>query len=243
MICPSCGTTVDAGATICPKCNASLTAGTAGTANIASAMPYVAELPRTSGLAIAGFVTSFFCGVVGLVLSIIGLNQAKRSNGRIRGSGLAIAGIVISAVNLVFGMLAAVAIPAFMDYMHKAKSSEADLRLNMIGRHAKRVSVEDGKLPIGRAPLTPAAACCGQRNNKCQPNPADWATPEWQKLEFEISEPGFYQYSWTGDGNTFDADAVGDLDCDTQMATYHLHIEMIDGNPVQTITKPPHGVY
>jgi hypothetical protein len=53
----------------------------------------------TNGMAIAGFVLAFFCSLLGLIFSIIGLNQAKaRGQG---GQGLAIAGIVISLLGLV----------------------------------------------------------------------------------------------------------------------------------------------
>src|SRR5262245_8984057 len=75
--------------------------------------------PRTSGLAIAGFVCSFFCGLVGLILSIMGRSECKRSGGQVQGAGLALAGIIISSISLFFGVigvLAAIAIPAFMDY-------------------------------------------------------------------------------------------------------------------------------
>lgn len=59
----------------------------------------------TSGMAIAGFVLSFFCGLLGLIFSIMGLNEVKRSNGQLGGGGLATAGIVISIVNIVIGLL------------------------------------------------------------------------------------------------------------------------------------------
>ena len=61
---------------------------------------------KTNGLAIAGFVVSLVsllcCGyisIVGLILSIVGLNKSKETNS---GKGLAIAGIIISAIALVF---------------------------------------------------------------------------------------------------------------------------------------------
>ncbi len=59
----------------------------------------------TSGMAIAGFVLSFFCGLLGLIFSIMGLNEVKRSNGQLGGHGLATAGIIISIVNMVVGLL------------------------------------------------------------------------------------------------------------------------------------------
>jgi hypothetical protein len=62
----------------------------------------------TSGMAIAGFVLSFFCGLLGLIFSIIGYNECKASDGRIGGEGLALAGIIISIVTLLLGILMAI---------------------------------------------------------------------------------------------------------------------------------------
>lgn len=60
---------------------------------------------RTSGMAIAGFVLSFICGLLGLIFSIIGYNEVKRNNGMVTGGGLALAGIIISIIQLVGGVL------------------------------------------------------------------------------------------------------------------------------------------
>ena len=49
---------------------------------------------RWNGMAIAGFVCSFFISIVGLILSIIGLKQIKERNEK--GHGLALAGVIIS---------------------------------------------------------------------------------------------------------------------------------------------------
>jgi hypothetical protein len=67
-------------------------------------------MQRASGLAIAGFVLSFFCSVLGLIFSIIGYNECKQSNGTVTGEGLALAGIIISIISLLLGiaMLASV---------------------------------------------------------------------------------------------------------------------------------------
>ena len=53
---------------------------------------------QCNGFAIAGFVCSFFTSIIGLIFSIIGLNQIKRQGGK--GKGLAIAGIIISVAKL-----------------------------------------------------------------------------------------------------------------------------------------------
>lgn len=58
------------------------------------------EKKRTNSICIIGFVLAFVSSFAGLVLSIIGLIQAKRVEEG--GSGLAIAGIVISALKMIF---------------------------------------------------------------------------------------------------------------------------------------------
>ena len=65
--------------------------------------PNVSHSGNKNGIAIAGFVCSivgfFTCGVtsiVGLILSIIGLNKSKESDGN--GKGMAVAGIVLSSI-------------------------------------------------------------------------------------------------------------------------------------------------
>jgi hypothetical protein len=64
-----------------------------------------------NGLAIAGFICSFFFAVVGLILSIVGLSQINKDNER--GKGLAIAGIVISGVSMFVGVIIAIAMVVF----------------------------------------------------------------------------------------------------------------------------------
>lgn len=58
---------------------------------------------NTNTMAILGFIFSFFVSIVGLIFSIIALKQIKEKNEE--GKGLATAGLVISIVKLVFGIL------------------------------------------------------------------------------------------------------------------------------------------
>jgi hypothetical protein len=104
MFCPSCAYQNPDGAAICAACGTSLPTGAPAFAAPGGYGGYAPPLAqrRTSGMAIAGFVLSFFCGVLGLIFSIIGYNECKRSLGRIEGHGLALAGIIISIVSLAF---------------------------------------------------------------------------------------------------------------------------------------------
>ncbi|HEX7836358.1 MAG TPA: DUF4190 domain-containing protein [Kofleriaceae bacterium] len=205
--------------------------------------PYMPRATRTSGLAIAGFVCSFFCGVLGLILSILGRNECKRSGGTVGGEGLALAGIIISSVMLVFGfgIIATVSIPAFMDYTKRAKSVEADLYLMRLQRSAKRYAVEHNAFPRGSAPLTPATPCCAGPGGRCS-DPQSWATPEWRELDFQIDEPHRFQYSYESDGKTFTAHAVGDVKCDGHAVRYELRGTLDgSGNSTFSLTAPPMG--
>ena len=51
--------------------------------------------------------------------------------------------IELMIVVAIIGILAAVAIPAFMDYMKRSKKTEASLQLNKIGKNSKRAYMEN----------------------------------------------------------------------------------------------------
>lgn len=196
--------------------------------------------PRTSGLAIAGFICAFVCSPLGFILSLLGYNQVKSSRGQLKGSGFAVAGMAISGALFVVGILATVAVPAFINYMKKAKTTEAQLQLNKLGKNAKVYFVTTAEFPIFDQPLTPPASCCST-GGKCPVSPSAWQTPAWQAMDFEIDEPHLYRYSFKGTKDAFEATAVGDLDCDGVEATYHLHVTTQSGNPVMSIDPPSNG--
>ena len=60
---------------------------------------------RLSGLAVAGFIFSFIFALGGLILSIRASRDIADSNGHLRGSGLATAGVFISLANMLIGLL------------------------------------------------------------------------------------------------------------------------------------------
>jgi hypothetical protein len=64
---------------------------------------------RTSGMAIAGFVLSFFCGLLGLIFSILGYNECKKQPGIVTGEGFAVAGIIISICTMLISIAVALA--------------------------------------------------------------------------------------------------------------------------------------
>ena len=96
--CQNCGTQLDDNAYVCPTCGM-------------RAEPVHAPVPTstTNTFAIVGFILSFFMPLLGLIFSIIGLNKVKECNS---GKGLAVAGIIISAVEWLIGIILVIAIVA-----------------------------------------------------------------------------------------------------------------------------------
>jgi prepilin-type N-terminal cleavage/methylation domain-containing protein len=151
--------------------------------------------------------------------------------------------IELMIVVAIIGILAAVAIPAFMDYMKRSKKTEASLQLNKIGKNAKRVYSETSSYTVGTAAALPGkpgpGGCCGTANNHCPPVPATFAAdPVWKALDFQVDEESLFIYDYTGAAATFTAKATGDLDCDGTEIIYTLAGTASSGNPAVTLTEP-----
>ena len=106
-------------------------------------MPRVAVAPRTSGMAITSLVlgcASFMCwmftGLPAVILGIIALRQINRSNGQIKGDGLAIGGIVTGAVSsfLILPVMIALLLPA-------VQAAREAARRNMSLNNMKQISI------------------------------------------------------------------------------------------------------
>jgi prepilin-type N-terminal cleavage/methylation domain-containing protein len=167
--------------------------------------------------------------------------------------------IELMIVVAIIGILAAVAIPAFLEYMKRAKTGEAVLNLNKIGKAAKRVKGEIGSYPDVDGALLPTGAktCCGGTggvkgkagatvNNKCTADPDKFIDgAAWQALEYSLDEASVYNYSYAkGGGNSFTATAYGDADCDTSIATFTMNGYLTTaGNAAVDIVVPPAGTY
>jgi prepilin-type N-terminal cleavage/methylation domain-containing protein len=155
--------------------------------------------------------------------------------------------IELMIVVAIIGILAAVAIPAFMDYIKRSKKTEAALQLNKIGKNAKRVYSETSAYVVGIAaqlPLTPGGVggCCGGGGttaNHCAANPAAFAVePTWKALDFQIDEDNLFLYDYTGTATAFTALATGDLDCDGTPIVYTLTGTALNGNPAVNLVEP-----
>jgi prepilin-type N-terminal cleavage/methylation domain-containing protein len=152
--------------------------------------------------------------------------------------------IELMIVVAIIGILAAVAIPMFMDSMKKAKKTEVVVQLDKIGKRATEEYATNATFPTAAAALTPAANCCTQNvggKRKCAVVGADWSTPEWRALDFSLDKEFQFQYSYTpgGGGSTFNALGIGDMDCDGTPITYSLDGATNSGTPTTKLYEPP----
>jgi len=116
---------------------------------------------KTLGLAIASLVLGCLfiipclgpvCGLTAIILGIIALNTISKNQDTLKGNGLAIAGIVLGAVGMVFaiiGLLAAIAIPNLLRARMVADESTAKATVRTIATAAETYAVvNNGQYPV-----------------------------------------------------------------------------------------------
>lgn len=152
--------------------------------------------------------------------------------------------IELMIVVAIIGVLAAVAIPAFMQYIRKAKTAEPREHVRRIYEQARVYYFETygAATALGNiahqfpatVQMTPVSTCCqpdGQ--NKCAASAAQWTEPTWVALHFSMDDPHYYRYEFisagTGTGATFTARASGDLDCDGIESTFEMYGIVLTG--------------
>ncbi len=112
MFCHNCGKEIDDNAFVCPHCgvivgNKDAANGTnANSANTNATNGTNAQTTGSNTIATVGFVLSFFIAIAGLICSIIGYRNAPQYGGK--GKGLALAGIIISAVSMAIALISVI---------------------------------------------------------------------------------------------------------------------------------------
>ncbi len=147
--------------------------------------------------------------------------------------------IELMIVVAIIGILAAVAIPAFMDYMKKSKKTEASLQLNKIAKNNKAYYITNAGYVETAGAILPGAAgdACTGPNKKFAT--VDWSTEDgWKDLDFQIDEPNLFSYTYIAGSTLATAYAIGDLDCDKTLISYTLDMKAENGNPKMSITEP-----
>ncbi len=158
--------------------------------------------------------------------------------------------IELMIVVAIIGILAAVAIPAFMKYIKKSKTSEAREFVKKIYDGARSYWMDPNtpagsmvptppQFPASATGFTPTSGCCaidGGGNEKCTPIAAMWDSTSadgdtWTALHFSVDDPHYYVYNYVSakgvagavDGtHNFTALAQGNLDCDGVFSTFSM---------------------
>ena len=157
--------------------------------------------------------------------------------------------IELMIVVAIIGILAAVAIPAFLNYMKKAKTSEATLNIDRIYEGA--VSYFDSEhvaqgvtgsimqhcLPSATGFTPPVTALSGEKFIASS-YMTSFGTDSWKALDYAPADNFYYAYNFSGDaasgttvddGEEFFAQAQGDLDGDGELSLFERAARVISG--------------
>ena len=121
--------------------------------------------------------------------------------------------IELMIVVAIIGILAAVAIPGFMQYIKSSKTSEAKTNLNSLGKGAisffeaehyskDGMSATSKQYPVGDAALGKPASqtTIGIKYDPTKEDNIDDEKKLWGDLNFEIKSPIYYYYVYNGVG-------------------------------------------
>ena len=147
--------------------------------------------------------------------------------------------VELMIVVAIIGILASIAMPAFSRYVKKSRTAEAVGQLNRIWMGSVTYYEADhfqqtatGSLALARqfpGPSSEALAgggldCCGQPGDKCPGGDGGFEGAVWQALDFSLADPYSYKPNYTSAGTgaaaTFQAETVGNLDCDATRSSF-----------------------
>ena len=150
--------------------------------------------------------------------------------------------IELMIVVAIIGILAAVAIPAFLKFIRKSKTSESGINIKAIGdgavswfdaehadangspisKHFPNTSSPTGITDIGA--LVPSTAPCTGGNPLYVRDSARWESEPWKSLKFGINKAHYFRYQYqptgTATASVFTVWAYANLDCDGTESTY-----------------------
>ena len=149
--------------------------------------------------------------------------------------------IELMIVVAIIGILAAVAIPAFLEYMKSGKASEVDLSLNRIAKSGKTYRVRTGGFPAATDDAaTPGTGSCATADHMYAAG--SFVAPaggNFELIEFQVEDKFRFDYANTGGAAAFTATGTADTDCDGGgLTTAQVDLTMdAQGNPLAAFSK------
>ncbi len=152
--------------------------------------------------------------------------------------------IELMIVVAIIGILAAVAIPAFLKFIRKSKTSEANINVKSIGdgavswfdaehadangtpivKHFPNTLSPTGATGVGAQ--VPGAAPCATGNPLYTKDSGRWESEPWKSLKFGINKAHYFRYQYlpssTATSASFTVWARANLDCDGTESTYSV---------------------
>jgi prepilin-type N-terminal cleavage/methylation domain-containing protein len=130
--------------------------------------------------------------------------------------------IELMIVVVIIGILAAIAIPAYQDFITRSKIAEANSNLGVI-KTGETIAFEESQVNssggyqakqyVNVNNAQPAAVPAGSKAT------GDFSAAGWKAISFAVGDPLYFQYNvvagGVGNASTYRATATGDLDGDT----------------------------
>lgn len=141
-----------------------------------------------------------------------------------------------SALLPLLGVSSAIAVPAFIKYMRKAKTSEAIDVMDKLYKGAAvyyaepRLDAAGNRMPCAFPPsgAFTGGTCCQYPDQRCPDNPDAWNGSPWKELRFQLDGQHNFRYEFKSEGFGPTAKATilayGDLDCDGIESTFTMEV-------------------
>lgn len=157
--CHTCGNELPPGSMTCPRCQT-----VAAQPPTIGGPPFPTGQAQTSGLAITSLVLGIFffilpAAILGIILGHIARSQIRDSAGRIKGAGMALAGLVLGYVGvsiIPLLIIAAIAIPNLLRAKMAANEASAVGSLRTLVSAAAQFQVDHNRYPDALENLGPA---------------------------------------------------------------------------------------
>jgi type IV pilus assembly protein PilA len=136
--------------------------------------------------------------------------------------------IELMIVVAIIGVLAAVAIPAFLKYIRRSKTAEATMNLRKmydgcvayyVSEHADAAgNVNNKQFPVNGPAVPPLATLTSVMSTGMRylSSPSDWKQGGWVALDFSVTDPQYFSYTFnntsTGTGVNASAEMVANGD-------------------------------